>query len=48
VPEEDMRRTFNLGLGLVMIVAKDRVDHLMGYLKSREENAYIVGEVIKA
>ena len=48
VPEEDMRRTFNLGLGLVMIVAKDRVDHLMGYLKSREENAYIVGEVVKA
>lgn len=48
VPEEDMRRTFNLGLGLVMIVSKDRVDHLMGYLKSREENAYIVGEVAKA
>ncbi|RXK87726.1 phosphoribosylformylglycinamidine cyclo-ligase [Chlorobaculum sp. 24CR] len=48
VPEEDMRRTFNLGLGLVMIVSKDRVDHLMGYLKSREENAYIAGEVVKA
>ena len=48
VPEEDMRRTFNLGLGLVMIVAKDRVDHIMAYLKSREENAYIVGEVVKA
>jgi len=48
VPEEDMRRTFNLGLGLVMIVRKDRVDHIMGYLKSRDENAYIVGEVVKA
>ena len=48
VPEEDMRRTFNLGLGLVMIVSKDRVDHIMAYLKSREENAYIVGEVVKA
>ncbi len=48
VPEQDMRRTFNLGLGLVMIVRKDRVDHLMGYLKSKEENAYIIGEVVKA
>ncbi|AOS84713.1 phosphoribosylformylglycinamidine cyclo-ligase [Chlorobaculum limnaeum] len=48
VPEEDMRRTFNLGLGLVMIVAKERVDDIMAYLKSREENAYIVGEVVKA
>ena len=48
VPEEDMRRTFNLGLGLVMIVSKERVDDIMAYLKSREENAYIVGEVVKA
>jgi phosphoribosylformylglycinamidine cyclo-ligase len=48
VPEEDMRRTFNLGLGLVMIVSKERVDHIMGYLKSREEHAYIAGEVVKA
>jgi len=48
VPEEDMRRTFNLGLGLVMIVSKERVDHIMAWLKSKEENAYIVGEVVKA
>ncbi|NTW75159.1 MAG: phosphoribosylformylglycinamidine cyclo-ligase, partial [Chlorobiaceae bacterium] len=48
VPEEDMRRTFNLGLGLVMIVAKDRVDGMMAYLKSRQENAYIIGSVVKA
>ncbi|NTU67776.1 MAG: phosphoribosylformylglycinamidine cyclo-ligase [Chlorobiaceae bacterium] len=48
VPEEDMRRTFNLGLGLVMIVAKDRVDHVMAYLKSKQENAYITGSVTRA
>jgi phosphoribosylformylglycinamidine cyclo-ligase len=45
VPEEDMRRTFNLGLGLVMIIARERVDHIMSYLKSIHENAYIIGEV---
>jgi phosphoribosylformylglycinamidine cyclo-ligase len=48
VPEEDMRRTFNLGLGLVMIVRKDRVDTLLADLKSRDENAYIIGEVVRA
>ncbi len=48
VPEEDMRRTFNLGLGLVMIVAKERVEHMMSYLKSRQENAYIIGSVARA
>jgi len=48
VPEEDMRRTFNLGIGLVMIVAKDRIDHVMGYLKSKHENAYLIGQVTRA
>jgi phosphoribosylformylglycinamidine cyclo-ligase len=48
VPEEDMRRTFNLGLGLVMIVARERVDEMMAYLKSKQENAYIIGSVVKA
>jgi phosphoribosylformylglycinamidine cyclo-ligase len=48
VPEEDMRRTFNLGLGLVMIVAQERVEHMMSYLKSRHENAYIIGSVVRA
>jgi len=48
VPEEDMRRTFNLGLGLVMIVASERVDEMMAYLKSKQENAYIIGSVVKA
>ncbi|NTU52328.1 MAG: phosphoribosylformylglycinamidine cyclo-ligase [Chlorobiaceae bacterium] len=48
VPEEDMRRTFNLGLGLVMITPKDCVDHLMDLLRSKQENAYIIGEVINA
>jgi phosphoribosylformylglycinamidine cyclo-ligase len=48
VPEEDMRRTFNLGLGLVMIVAKESVDAMMAYLKSKQENAYIIGSVVKA
>jgi phosphoribosylformylglycinamidine cyclo-ligase len=48
VPEEDMRRTFNLGLGLVMIVSKEKVDHIMAYLKSRQENGYIIGQVVKA
>ncbi len=48
VPEEDMRRTFNLGLGLVLIVARDRADHIMGYLTSKQENAYIIGSVVRA
>lgn len=46
VPEEDMRRTFNLGVGLVVIVARTSVDRIMADLKSKHENAYIIGQII--
>lgn len=46
VPEEDMRRTFNLGVGLVVIVARTSVDRIMADLKSKHENAYIIGQIV--
>lgn len=48
VPEEDMRRTFNLGIGLVLIVAPDASDRVMEALKSQGENAYLIGQVSNA
>lgn len=48
VPEEDMRRTFNLGVGLVMVVAKTAVDRILADLKSNHENAYIVGQIVSS
>ena len=47
VPEEDMRRTFNLGVGLVLIVEKNAVESVLASLKSQQENAYIIGKVSK-
>ena len=46
VPEEDMRRTFNLGVGLVIVIAKMAVDRVMADLKSKHENAYIIGQIV--
>ena len=45
VPEEDMQRTFNLGLGLVMVVEKSATERVLATLKSIQENAYIIGVV---
>ncbi|HMK39256.1 MAG TPA: phosphoribosylformylglycinamidine cyclo-ligase [Bacteroidota bacterium] len=45
VPEEDMRSTFNLGIGLVMIVPEAQAGGIMAYLKRRNEPAVIIGEV---
>lgn len=47
VPEEDMRRTFNLGIGLVMVVRRTAADSMARYLKSIGENAYIIGYVTR-
>ncbi len=47
VPEEDMRRTFNLGLGLVIIIEKSATERVLSSLKSQQENAYIIGNVSK-
>ncbi len=45
VPEADMRKTFNLGVGLILIVSANEVDRLISYLKKRGETCFTVGEV---
>lgn len=46
VPIEDMRRTFNLGIGMICITAKDRADAVMEELKA--ENPVMVGRVVRS
>jgi len=47
VPEDDMRRTFNLGIGLVLIVSKTKADTLLSALKRKKETPIVLGEVIR-
>lgn len=47
VPEEDMRRAFNLGIGLVVITAKSTAARVLKVLQKAGEQAFIVGEVVK-
>jgi len=46
VPEDDMRRTFNLGIGLILIVPQKQADAVCTFLKRRKESPLVVGEVI--
>ncbi len=45
VPEEDMRRTFNLGVGMLLLVERDRADSLMAGLRARGEAPFLAGEL---
>ena len=47
VPEKDMRQTFNLGVGLVMIISKRGVEKVMRALQSDGEQPFLIGEVVK-
>lgn len=47
VPEEDMRRTFNLGVGLVAVVSKTEADDAIRFLKQKREQAFVIGEIVK-
>jgi phosphoribosylformylglycinamidine cyclo-ligase len=47
VPEEDMRRTFNLGVGLTLVVASAQTDRLMAQLRKKKEHPFVMGEIIK-
>jgi len=47
VPEEEMFKTFNMGVGMIMAVDEDDVDRALSILKEQEEDAYIIGELKK-
>jgi phosphoribosylformylglycinamidine cyclo-ligase len=42
----EMRRTFNMGIGLVVVVASQAADQALDALRSVDENAWAIGEVI--
>lgn len=47
VPEDDMRRTFNLGVGLVAITSKKGADGVIRKLRRLKEKPFVIGEVVK-
>ncbi|MDE3058693.1 MAG: phosphoribosylformylglycinamidine cyclo-ligase [Bacteroidota bacterium] len=47
VPEKDMRRTFNLGIGLIVIVSQQKADEALALLSRSGEQPVIVGDVVK-
>ncbi len=43
VPEDDMRRTFNLGVGMILVVAPAKADEVIAQLNSVGERAFKIG-----
>ena len=47
IPIRDMYNTFNMGIGMSIIVAKEEKEKALQTLKQAGETAYIIGEVTK-
>ncbi len=48
IPERDMFNTFNMGVGMSVVVAKEDAEKAVEILKANGEDAYIIGEIIKS
>ena len=45
VPESDMLRTFNMGIGMMLIVAKRKLARVTTLLAQEHEKFWVIGEI---
>jgi len=45
VPEADMKKSFNLGIGMVLIIKKENIDQAEKYLNKINEPYFIIGKI---
>ncbi len=48
IPERDMFNTFNMGVGMTVVVDKNDADKALEVLKAAGEDAYILGELVES
>jgi phosphoribosylformylglycinamidine cyclo-ligase len=46
VPEPELYQVFNMGIGMTAIVAPDRADAVLRFIRARRQAAWIIGEVV--
>lgn len=48
IPERDMYNTYNMGVGMSVVVAKEDVEKTLEILRANGEDAYVLGEIIES
>lgn len=48
IPEHDMYNTFNMGIGMALVVDKADAQRTVEILKANGENAYVIGETVES
>jgi phosphoribosylformylglycinamidine cyclo-ligase len=47
IGEEEMYRTFNMGLGMILVVSRDKVTKLLAKAKRLGERPFLIGEITR-
>ena len=47
IPERDMYNTYNMGVGMSIVVPADQKDEALEILRAHGEDAYLIGEIVK-
>jgi phosphoribosylformylglycinamidine cyclo-ligase len=48
IPEDEMLRTFNNGIGMILIIKTKENEEILGRLNSLGEKAFVIGEIVRA
>ena len=48
IPERDMYNTYNMGVGMSIVVAKEDLDTALAILREQGEDAYRIGEIVRS
>ena len=47
VPEEELYQVFNMGIGMTFIVAQQKADEVLKFIRAQKHNAWFIGDVLK-
>lgn len=48
IPERDMFNTYNMGVGMSVVVAREDAEKAIEILKANGEDAYVIGKIVKS
>ena len=47
VPDEELYQVFNMGIGMVALVAPDKAPAVLKMIQAQQHDAWIIGDVVK-
>lgn len=47
VPEAELYQVFNMGIGMTVLVSKDKAETILNFVRGRKQQAWRIGEVVK-